>query len=298
MITAEEFQDFVPGELIFDRSARGWREVTLKGFRYTGLEVTIPPLESYLIVLYDRISKGGTAQVERRYGGPWQTGMVEKGSLTVHNCGEEAEWRWKYPLEVTHLYLDPAAVKRVAEDVFDKTVESLNIEGCIRSYNPSITRSLILFQTELRNQGFGEHLYIDALKNQVIVDILRGHADLVFRKESSSGSLTVAERKRLIEFITTNIHQSLQLTELAACVNLNMYSFVRRFKSTFGCTPHSYVMQRRLACAKDLLSSRSVPLKVVAASSGYSDQSHMTRAFQRAMNCTPKELRRSLRPLP
>ncbi|MEA3132124.1 MAG: hypothetical protein QOF46_3919, partial [Paraburkholderia sp.] len=51
--------------------------------------------------------------------------------------------------------------------------------------------------------------------------------------------------------------------------------------------PHAYVMRRRIEHAKRQLARRDIPLKIVAADCGFSDQSHMTRHFKRAWGVAP-----------
>ena len=68
----------------------------------------------------------------------------------------------------------------------------------------------------------------------------------------------------------------------------------RKFRAEFGCPPHAWVLRRRLEQAKHQLARRDIPLKVVAASCGFADQSHMTRLFRRLAGMTPAEYRRSV----
>ncbi|MBU2122025.1 MAG: helix-turn-helix domain-containing protein [Gammaproteobacteria bacterium] len=52
-------------------------------------------------------------------------------------------------------------------------------------------------------------------------------------------------------------------------------------------------LDQRVKHAQRQLARPDVPLKVVAANCGFSDQSHMTRVFRRVLNVTPAEFRRS-----
>ncbi|MFE1597608.1 helix-turn-helix domain-containing protein [Methylobacterium sp. ID0610] len=53
-------------------------------------------------------------------------------------------------------------------------------------------------------------------------------------------------------------------------------------------------MRQRLEGAKRLLARRELPLKVVAAECGLSDQSHMTRVVRSLLGTTPATHRRHL----
>ena len=85
----------------------------------------------------------------------------------------------------------------------------------------------------------------------------------------------------------------MSLAELAGVVQLSVFHFTRKFRAEFGCPPHAYVMRKRIERAKAQLAKRDIPLKVVAANSGFSDQSHMTRLFQRLLGVTPAAYRKA-----
>jgi AraC family transcriptional regulator len=59
-----------------------------------------------------------------------------------------------------------------------------------------------------------------------------------------------------------------------------------------GLAPHQWLVQQRIAKAKDLLTRSSQSLADIASDCGFSDQSHFTRVFLRAVGATPAEWRR------
>lgn len=79
---------------------------------------------------------------------------------------------------------------------------------------------------------------------------------------------------------------ALSLTVLAREAGLSRYQFLRSFARATGLTPHAYLMQRRIHRARQLI-GRGVRLAEAAASSGFSDQSHMTRLFVRSFGMSP-----------
>src|SRR5262249_38714129 len=97
---------------------------------------------------------------------------------------------------------------------------------------------------------------------------------------------------RLSEYIDSRLHEPLSLDMLAAVVGLGVWSFVRRFRESFGRTPHAYVVERRLDRARRLLTDGRMPIKEVASVCGFAHRASMTRMFQAPLHTTPAALRR------
>jgi AraC-like DNA-binding protein len=76
------------------------------------------------------------------------------------------------------------------------------------------------------------------------------------------------------------------LAVLAADAGVSRFQLLRAFARELGLTPHAYLVQRRLALARTLIDA-GAGLAAAAAEAGFADQSHMTRAFRRALGYTP-----------
>lgn len=87
---------------------------------------------------------------------------------------------------------------------------------------------------------------------------------------------------------------NLSLVDLAATADLSRFQVVRGFAAELGLTPHAYVIQRRIMLARRSIASGS-GLAAAALSSGFVDQSHMTRAFVRHLGITPGAYAASVR---
>jgi AraC-like DNA-binding protein len=79
---------------------------------------------------------------------------------------------------------------------------------------------------------------------------------------------------------------SATLADLAAEAGMNRFQLLRSFAHEVGLPPHAYRMQRRVALARRLIASGTA-LADAAVCAGFSDQSHMTRAFVRLLGITP-----------
>jgi AraC-like DNA-binding protein len=76
------------------------------------------------------------------------------------------------------------------------------------------------------------------------------------------------------------------LSGMALMAGLSKFQLLRHFEKAFGVTPHAWLLLQRAERARGLIRS-GASLAQAAASSGYADQSHMTRLFARQFGFTP-----------
>jgi AraC family transcriptional regulator len=124
--------------------------------------------------------------------------------------------------------------------------------------------------------------------------MLRRYANVIFRVPTAHGGLSHVQCRLLTQYVDENLDRNISLADLAGVVQLSVFHFIRKFRTEFGCPPHAYVMRRRIERARRQLARADIPLKVVAADCGFSDQSHMTRLFRRLLGTTPAEYRLSV----
>jgi len=277
---------WIPGQKTLDSSHLEWGGMVLKGYLYDEQVARIPTMRDYMIVVY----QGAPSLMRRRNGGPWQYGVVEPGVISLLTRAEQSEWHWDRPLDVTHIYLEHSVIERVAADVFERDFSEIVIDDNVRAEDtvmPSISQMLL---TEMQGRGIGERLFLDALRTQAGIHILRRYARISFR-DVSSGNFSAGQRRCVTDYIEEHLSSGISLDELAACVGLSPFHFSRKFKAEFGVTPHSFVMDRRIIRAKELLRKKQIPLKNIAIDCGFSDQSHFNRVFRRKTGLTPSRFR-------
>ncbi|MEU6943755.1 AraC family transcriptional regulator [Streptomyces sp. NPDC046316] len=90
----------------------------------------------------------------------------------------------------------------------------------------------------------------------------------------------------LRDLLDARLRDGLTLTEAAKLVHAHPTHLVRAFTSTFGIAPHQYVTSRRITRARRLLLAGRPPSEV-ASTTGFYDQSHLTRHFRRHVGTTP-----------
>lgn len=225
--------------------------------------------DSYAI---GRIVRGG----QRSWSG---RGLVEarQGNLISSNPGEVHDG---HPLGVSRawkmLYISPALVSAIADDlgdehpgelefvqpVFDRSSATAAFERCYAAVTGALTDSL-------------------AAESALALLFAEFVASTRPRFLPSSQRL-----RRAKERIDSDPAASITLDELARATGLSRYQVVRGFTRLTGLPPHSYVIQRRLELARNLI-ARGIAVSAASAEAGFADQSHLHRAFVRRFGMTP-----------
>jgi AraC-like DNA-binding protein len=95
------------------------------------------------------------------------------------------------------------------------------------------------------------------------------------------------------KYLDENYLEEFILEELAVKFDLSVVHLIRVFKKEFGLPIHSYILNKKVHMAKELLASNQTIVQV-AQNSGFFDQSHLNRSFKRIFQITPKEYQKNI----
>ena len=98
--------------------------------------------------------------------------------------------------------------------------------------------------------------------------------------------------RRAIERMETEIGSDVGLRELAADVGLSPSHLNAVFVAAVGVPPHRWLLRRRVARARELLTRTRHSITDIALSCGFSSSQHFATVFQTQEGCTPTEFRR------
>ncbi|CAO1668483.1 MULTISPECIES: AraC family transcriptional regulator [Salinicola] len=101
--------------------------------------------------------------------------------------------------------------------------------------------------------------------------------------------------RRAQAYLHAHSGDDIGLQTLAEQCGVDRFRLTRAFKAAFGLAPHAYLVQLRLAQARQRLATGESPA-IVASQLGFADQSHLGRWFRRAYGLTPADYRRRCRP--
>src|SRR4029077_10134238 len=94
--------------------------------------------------------------------------------------------------------------------------------------------------------------------------------------------------RRSLRYVNDNLDSRLTWDEIGAAVEMNAFTFGRRFKLSTGMTPHQYVVRCRVRRAMKLLADTKLSIAEIAFEVGCSCQSHLTNLFRKYAGTTPR----------
>ena len=143
---------------------------------------------------------------------------------------------------------------------------------------------------ELHHRDHASDLAIEGLVLALLARLVRSTSWV----RASAGQGTGATRlERAREFIDAHFSRPLLLTEIASVAGLHPSSLARAFKRRYDVTPWQYQRRRQIAWVKAELARGDRPISVIAHEAGFSDHSHLTRAFRIAEGVVPSSLKRA-----
>lgn len=112
-------------------------------------------------------------------------------------------------------------------------------------------------------------------------------------RDQQTGKLAPWQVRTAQDFIDRNSDRNLQVRDVAAAVRLSPSYFSHAFKESFGQSAKSYIIERRITRAKQLMLTTPDSLTQIALACGFADQAHFCRSFGGLVGQPPSRWRRS-----
>jgi AraC family transcriptional regulator len=119
------------------------------------------------------------------------------------------------------------------------------------------------------------------------------HAPAAGEVPDGRGRLLAWQARKVREYINSHITGPVLVADLCALVQRSEAHFSRSFKRTFGESPHSFVVRRRVELAAQYMLGTNASLSDIALGCGFTDQAHLCKHFRQAVGQTPAVWRRA-----
>lgn len=211
--------------------------------------------------------------------------MVLIGSHTVHR----PEFEPDTPCERIIIYISPEFLSRHSTEECD-LFQCFSGEGG-HVLRPGEKRRQRLFslaaqlEREMSGDGYGREILSNGLLLQLMVEIGR---NLRSRDAQMPGPIQ-PENSRILDilrYIDSHLSEDLSIDHLSEQFYISKYHMMRLFRQETGRSIHSYMTDRRLLLARDLISG-GMSATESCFRSGFRSYSSFTRAYSRRFGTTP-----------
>jgi AraC family transcriptional regulator len=264
-------------------SSSGWSHLHLEVFQQPKFEVA--EHQHTMHVIAQGLSGGSVG--ERWLDGKCRRETRTQADVALIPAGISHRCNWDSSAQFLILAIEPLLLQSVGQDWVDG--DRIELIPHFMTQQDSLIQSILTtLRTEIETGGIASPLLIDSLKTAIAIHLLRQYCTTRPRLSHHSNGLSQSQLILVTDYIHDHLHHDLKLVELSAIAQLSPYHFLRLFKQRVGVTPHQYVLQCRIDKAKYLLQHSDLSIAAIAAQTGFSDQSHLTRCFKRIIGVTPK----------
>lgn len=234
----------------------------------------------------------GPVSVERDLNGERDRQKIGSGGLFILPPDLEFGVALLQPLETVHLYVRARLVQAAAEELCKGDPQTIDFIPRLGEHDALIEQLARMARTMLTEEQ--SDFFADGVARLLAAQLVRHHSTGMEAPQPRVTGLNSRQSRAVREVIEERMHQPLSIDDLAAAAHLSPIHFARQFKRTSGKAPHQFLIEMRLARARDLLAGE-LPIVEIAFRCGFSHQEHLTRLFGRRYGSTPAAYRRTLK---
>ena len=111
--------------------------------------------------------------------------------------------------------------------------------------------------------------------------------------ENQSAQISVNKLNGIVNYIQSNIHTSITITQIAKEMNCSVSTLQRTFRNQLHVSPMEFIRNIKMQYACNYLVNSTSSVFDIAYSLGYADQSHFIREFKRLLKVTPLQYKKN-----
>ena len=193
------------------------------------------------------------------------------------------------PYERIIIYISPEFLQKMSTTDCDLLeIFSLNAGHVLRlkeSERKKIFAMTAALEKELSGKEYGRELISNACLLQLLVEIGRQRR----RKDAYNPHPVIPQNPRVLEwmaYIDQHLAEDLDMDSLAERFYISKYHMMRMFHRETGFTVHTYLLQRRLLMARQLI-EKGMRTTEACYRCGFRSYSSFTRAYNKHLGTTP-----------
>ena len=272
-------EDGAPPAILAAGSAPGESGVSVVSMRFARGAHFVGTLRQHMISF---VSEG---RINCRLAGTKLLHEAHEGSLAICPAGLECAADTEHDLNSLLIAIRP---RQLALAAAEETALEARLVGCLSGHDQKLLDLARALASE--SQAGYPHGAIgwNETAARFIDTLVTGH--ILGREANAGGMLDLAMLARIRDFVNAHLDEPIDVPTLAAMTGRSQFHFSRAFTRSVGVSPYRYVVHLRLRRAVELVRERRLPLAEIAMSTGFADQSHLTRWVRRVYGVSLTQL--------
>jgi AraC family transcriptional regulator len=235
----------------------------------------------------------GRHRLRRKAGGRSVEGWTDPGTVNITPAHVYGTWEADGPSQGIVLFVPAAFLSRVIAEHWEADPRRVEIIPQFLVRDPVIEAVVTRVAVEAQEGCPSGTLYAESACEYLAHHMIQAYSSLSRPPPRPSGGLSAHRIKAVVDYIEENLAKPIALHELAVLAGVSVRHFERAFRQSRGVPPHTYVLEKRLSAARDLLVSQpALTIERIARQVGFSSPSHLASAFRRHTGYSPATFRR------
>ncbi|WP_242107796.1 helix-turn-helix domain-containing protein [Luteimonas aquatica] len=218
-----------------------------------------------------------------------QRGLQVQGHCSIVPAGAAHRWFFEADAEALLLRLTPALLRESAE-AMGLGARCAELVPTVRMRDTQIERIGWLLQAEHLDGCPNGRLFSDGLATALAARLLTLQSGREPSSPRNARALPAWRLRKVVDYIEAHLERNLCLAELAGVAGFSPSHFKPLFKQAVGMSAHRFVLERRVARARERLLDGRASLADIAQETGFAHASHMARCMRRVLGLSPSQI--------
>ena len=221
--------------------------------------------------------------------------IIENGHVDVVAPQEVRKFRFEGEATLIVLSIEPEAMLSMISN--PREGDALELIRLWRGTDHILLDLMQKLRLETQRACPAGPLLAEDLCTRLAEELIQRYSIGKVKLDRYKGGLPGNKLRQAMDYIDSSLDCNLTTGDIGHAIGLSKYHFGKAFSASTGMTLHSFVLARRIRRSRELLAGSELPLADIAASVGFSSQSHFTTVFLERTGMTPGRYRSMRRPL-
>lgn len=247
----------------------------------TGEHSTLPTLleDAFVVTIPLRTYEARVRRDSKVFAAfPFQKGVLAFHDLHMHWSGD-----FEDGFDFLHLHVPKASFAQFGHS--SSAISNTALPTWGNSFDTVVDSLSAILQPAIRDESDAGALFVEHVTNALHAHIAHRYMKLTpetyDRRGLAPHHLAIAQ-----EMLMSPAEPAATLADIARVCDISLTRLIRGFQRSAGLPPHRWLLEQRVAKARDLLVGQ-LQLAAVGDLCGFADQSHFTRVFTRIVGVGP-----------